>query len=141
MLCDFCIRWASQKPLSELLADPYYDGDEGAEHIESTIRLLQEIVSFNIPLLIKPIVEMSNEKSLILSCLQAGAYSQSIRRMIEFGVPRELAIELGHDSRLKRIKISSSESDYDYDVKIRSELEALLPKLAYWKQVQLSFLT
>lgn len=140
ILCDFCIKWASQEPLSKLLADPYYDGDEGAERIESTIRLLQEIISFNIPLLIKPIIEMRSKKSSILSCLQTGAYSQSIRRLIEIGVPRELAIELGHDSRFKKIKISSNENDYDYDVKIKRELESILPKLAYWRQVQLSFL-
>lgn len=140
MLCASCIKWASQKPLSELLTGTYYEGNEGAEHIETTIKLLQETVSFNIPLLIKPVVEMKNKKSPILSCLQTGAYSKPVRRLIEIGVPRELAIELGYDNRFKRIEILSSENNYDYDVRIKNKLEAILPKLPYWKQVQLSFL-
>ena len=73
LLCSMCIKWSSEIPLSELLSDKYFTGEDAPERIENTIRLLQETISFNVSLLIKPVVELCNENSSIVTCLQSGA--------------------------------------------------------------------
>jgi len=138
LLCATCIKWASEKPLSELLAGDYYSGEEAAEHIENTIKLLQVTISFNVPLLIKPIIEMRNEKSAIVACLQAGAYKPYTRKMIEIGVPRELAIKLS--GTLFPAQDDNEKSGYEFELSIRSRIREALPDLPYWEQVQLEFL-
>lgn len=138
LLCATCIKWASEKPLSELLSGDYYTGEEAAEHIENTIKLLQVTISFNVPLLIKPIIEMRNDKSAIVSCLQAGAYKPYTRKMIDIGVPRELAIKLS--ATLFSAQADNKKNDYDFELLIRSKIREALPELPYWEQVQLDFL-
>ena len=101
--------------------------------------LLQDTVSYNVPLLIKPLVEIKNEKSTIVSCLQAGAYQPHVRKMIEIGVPRELAIKLGSEINID--EPTDETSAYEYELLIRNKLQAALPKLSYWEQIQLQFLS
>lgn len=138
VLCHTCIKWAGEKPLREILSDDYYTGDEAADRIENTIKLLQDTVSYNVPLLIKPLVEIKNEKSTIVSCLQAGAHQHHVRKMIEIGVPRELALRLSTE-----ISVDESTdvmSEYEYELLIRNKLQTVVPKLSYWEQIQLKFL-
>lgn len=138
LLCDTCIHWANEKTLREILSSNYYTGDDVAEKIENTIKLLQDTVSYSVPLLIKPVVEIVNEKSIMVACLQTGAYQRHIRKMIEIGVPRELALRLG-----KVITIDSTEDTtdaYAYEILIRDKLQTIIPSLSYWEQVQLEFL-
>ena len=137
LLCATCIKWSSEKPLSEILSGPYFDGDNADTHIENTIKLLQDTVSFSVPLLIKPIIEICNEKSSMVACLQAGAYKRSTRKMIEIGVPRELAISL---SNTVDFDAPDDMSSYDYDMFVRGRIKESLPTLRYWEQVQLDFL-
>lgn len=138
LLCHTCIKWSSAKALREILSEDFYSGDEAAEKIENTIRLLQDTVSYNIPLLIKPLVEIKNEKSTIVSCLQAGAYQPHVRKMIEIGVPRELAIKLGSEINID--EPTDEMSAYEYELLIRNKLQAVGPRLSYWEQIQLQFL-
>lgn len=137
LLCATCIKWSSEKPLPEILSGPYFDGDNADIYIENTIKLLQDTVSFSVPLLIKPIIEMRNENSSMVACLQAGAYKRSTRKMIEIGVPRELAISL---SNTIDFDTPDNMSSYDYDMFIRGRIKESLPTLRYWEQVQLDFL-
>ncbi len=137
LLCATCIKWSSEKPLPEILSGSYFDGDDADTHIENTIKLLQDTVSFSVPLLIKPIIEMRNENSSMVACLQAGAYKRSTRKMIEIGVPRELAILL---SNTVSFDASEDMSSYDYDMFVRGRIKEVLPTLRYWEQVQLDFL-
>lgn len=137
LLCATCIKWSSEKPLSEILSGDHYEGESAEEHIERTIQLLQETVSFNVPLLIKPVVEICNENSSIVACLQAGAYKPSTRKMIDIGVPRELAIKL---SNLFSFEVDEEMSNYDYELFIRNKVKETLPTLPYWEQIQLDFM-
>lgn len=137
-LCSMCIKWSSETPLSELLSDNYYTGKEAAERIDNTIKILQETVSFNIPLLIKPVIEICNERSSMVACLQTGAYKRNTRKMIEMGVPRELAIHLSNLYFTE--EIDEKMSMYDFELFIRKEIEKILPTLPYWEKVQLDFL-
>lgn len=138
LLCSMCIKWSSEIPLSELLSDKYFTGEDAPERIENTIRLLQETISFNVPLLIKPVVELCNEKSSIVTCLQSGAYRPCTRKMIEIGVPRELAIRL--NGILFSREPNNDMSKYDFELFVREKIQNVIPTLPYWEQVQLDFL-
>lgn len=138
LLCSMCIKWSSEKSLSELLSGDYYTGEEAPERIEKTIKLLQDTVSFSIPLLIKPIIEICNEKSSMVTCLQAGAYKRHTRKMIEIGVPRELAIRLSN--LLFTTEFDEEMSAYDFELFVRGKIKEVLPALPYWERVQLDFL-
>lgn len=138
LLCRTCIRWSGEKPLHDILSDNYYTGDDAAERIENTIKLLQDTVSYNVPLLIKPLVEIKNEKSTIISCLQTGAYQPHVRKMIEIGVPRELAIKLG--SQINVDEPAEEMSAYEYELQVRNQLQTIVPRLSRWEQIQLKFL-
>ena len=138
LLCSMCIKWSSEIPLSELLSDKYFTGEDAPERIENTIRLLQETISFNVPLLIKPVVELCNENSSIVTCLQSGAYRPYTRKMIEIGVPRELAIRL--NGILFSGEPTNDMSKYDFELFVREKIQNAIPTLPYWEQVQLDFL-
>lgn len=139
MLCDLGIKWANGTPLSSLLSANRYNTVENAsENIEDTIKLLHESISFKVPLLIKPIVEMHNENSSIVACLQAGAYDPVTRKMIEIGVPRELAIKLS--SFIKPTDISPDNS-YEFEIDVRAKVKEAIPSLPHWEQVQLDFMS
>lgn len=137
LLCTTCIKWSSEKLLSEILSGQYFNNEDADTHIEDTIKLLQDTVSFSVPLLIKPIIEMRNENSSMVACLQAGAYRRPTRKMIEIGVPRELAITLSDTFSFDAPEDMSS---YDYDMFIRERIKEIMPTLRYWERVQLDFL-
>ena len=139
LLCSYCIQWSSEKKLSEILAHDYFTGEDATEHIDSIIQLLQETVSFGVPLLIKPIIEMRNSNSAMVACLQSGAYRLLTRKMIEIGVPRELAIRI-HDSFLEELPEGTKLTKYQIEQGLREKLQEVIPQLKYWEQVQLDFL-
>lgn len=140
LLCSTCIKWSSEVPLSQLLSGEYYTGDDAGEHIENTIKLLQDTVSFSVPLLIKPVIEICNDKSAIVSCLQTGAYKPCTRKMIEIGVPRELAIRLNLLLFSDSTATATTLESYEFELFIRERIRSAIPVLPYWEQVQLEFL-
>lgn len=137
-LCSACIKWATGTPLVDLLEDEYFDGDEGADHVETYIELLQNTAAFNIPLLIKPIVEMFNEDSSIVACLQSGASDPYCRKMIEIGISRELAIRLS--GALMSKYSGTGKDDVEIEKEIRGEIAAAYDGLPYWEKAQLTYL-
>lgn len=140
LLCSTCIKWSSEIPLSEILSGKYYVGEDAGEHIENTIKLLQDTVSFSVPLLIKPVVEICNDKSAIISCLQTGAYKPYTRKMIEIGVPRELAIKLNLQLFSEPETVATQLENHDLEVFVRNKIQQAIPSLTYWEQIQLEFL-
>lgn len=137
-LCSACIKWATGTPLVDLLEDEYFDGDEGADHVETYIELLQNTAAFNIPLLIKPIVEMFNKDSSIVACLQSGASDPYCRKMIEIGISRELAIRLS--GALMSKYSGTGKDDVEIEKEIRGEIAAAYDGLPYWEKAQLTYL-
>lgn len=135
-LCSACMDWSCEKPLSEILSGDRYKGDDATEKIDDMIDLLQKYVSFNVPLLLKPIFDMFNPESVFLLCMQTGAYKPFTRRMIEIGIPRETAIFL--NSHL------FSKSDIKDATEIENEIRNVISKnydsLPYWIKVQLDFM-
>lgn len=105
---------------------------------DNKIQMLQKTVSFDIPLLIKPVIEIKNPDSTIVSSLQAGAYKKTTKKMIDIGIPRELAIRL--NSMLQESRNSEKMDNYDYEQWVRKSVLKIKPTLSYWEQAQLEFL-
>ena len=132
------MKWSKEVSLHDILQEDKYNGDEGAEEIEKTIQVLQKVVSFNVPLLLKPIFDIKNPDSIFLSCMQAGCIKQETRKMTELGIPRETALYLYANI----FKQSGEEytDDEQLENKIRSVLSMHYNELPFWIKSQLDFL-
>ena len=76
--------------------------------------------------------------NIIVSSLQAGAYKKTTKKMIDIGIPRELAIRL--NSMLQESRNSEKMDNYDYEQWVRKSVLKIKPTLSYWEQAQLEFL-
>lgn len=137
-LCSACMEWSCEKPLSQILVGDRYEGDEATENIDEMIKLLQNIVAFNVPLLLKPVFDLFNPDSSFLVCMQAGAYRPLSRKMIELGIPRETAIYL-NNALFKNKKINK-ETEEQIEELIREVISDKFEDLPYWIRVQLEFM-
>lgn len=135
LVCKLGIKWACETPLSELLRLSGTSQEDKQDHIENTIQLLQDTISYSLPLLLKPLFEMKNPKSIVIQCLQAGACSTSTRKMIEIGIPRELAIIL--NKRLFDKEKALGNRDVQSEEEIRVTIKKNSDSLSYWEKVQL----
>ena len=124
--------------LHDILSEERYSGEDGADEIERTIHLLQKTVSFDVPLLLKPIFDIKNPDSIFLTCMQSGAVNEQIKTMIELGIPRETALYL-YEAAFKGKKEGSDKKE-NLEQKIRNRLENIIETLRYWVEVQVDFL-
>lgn len=135
LMCDDAIKWAKGIKLCDLLKRKYYEGKDGMDHIDNTINMLEQTVSYKLPLLLKPIYDMKLPESTFLSSLQVGANIPGIRHMIEIGIPRETAIYL-----YERYCFSEDgEKEIDEKI-IRGMIKDKYDELPYWIQVQVNYL-
>ena len=138
IMLSLSLQWANGKALCEILNVSRYDGDKGTYNIDSTIELLQNTISFNLPLLLKPLYDIKQPESPFLKCMQVGAFSAVERCMIEMGIPRETALFLYKEIfDEKNIKV---EKRLDLEQVIRETIRFEYRKLPYWIQMQLDFL-
>ena len=86
-------KWAAQDSLRSIVS--WNDGREDAKEIDRRIRRVQQEAAFNLPKIIKPLVAMQNPNSGIIGMIETGAHQTGLRRLIEFGLPRETAIRVG----------------------------------------------
>lgn len=138
LMCRLGIKWACETSLSELLQSSGNSEKDKQDQIENTIQLLQDTISYSLPLLLKPLVEMKNPNSVIIPCLQAGACSAYTRKMIEIGIPRELAISLNH--RLFCKAKAAGKEDVQLEDEIRTTIKENSGALSFWEKVQLEFM-
>lgn len=139
LLCSLCMQWAKEKSLKDILANiNCSDEDDVADEIENRIEILQNTVSYKVPLLIKPIFDIKDSDSSFISCMQAGAYNQVTRVMIEIGVPRECALEL--NKSLFQSYDCNNKTEEEIELEIRSILKTNKSTLPYWIGAQLNFL-
>ena len=135
LLCSKAMQWGLEQPLKNILSDRYFDDlVDGADRIEDAIKLLQETVSYDMPILLKPIADIQNTDSLFLTFLEAGAFQPVTRKLIEIGVPRESAIYLFNQFFQK------AAFDSDIYLSIRQTLLRHQHKIPFWIKIQLSAL-
>lgn len=137
-LINLCMKWSQEVSLHEILNEDKYSGDNGAEEIENTIQILQNVVSFNVPLLLKPFFDIKDPESIFLTCMQAGCIQEETRIMTELGIPRETALYLYEEYFKVNVKTNRSESELEKD--IRARLSECYEKLPTWVRCQLDFL-
>lgn len=118
--------------------DSRYDGEEGMDNIDNTIELLQNTISFSVPLLLKPIYDINAPNSCFLTCLQSGAFDNTTRCMIEMGIPRETALYL-LDEVFEGKKFDKEEK-IELEIEIRKTIKENYRLLPYWIRIQLDFL-
>ncbi len=135
ILCNLCIEWAQEKSLKEILSKNVKDNDKMEDQIEDIIELLQNTITFDIPLLLKPIYDMRKSESPFLTCIQAGAYNNTTKTLIEMGIPRECAVYLYENVFAKKDINKDHIENAVLDI-IRKEYSSF----PYWIQVQLNFL-
>ncbi len=138
IMVGLSLKWANGEKLSEILSDSRYDGEDGMDNIDNTIELLQNTISFSLPLLLRPIYDMWKPESCFLTCMQAGAFSNIVRCMIEMGIPRETALFLYEE--LFKEKDCTEEDKLKLDRIIREKVQQGYNELPYWIRVQLDFL-
>lgn len=137
IMTGLSIQWAQGVPLSEILSSDRYNGEEGADNIEDTIELLQNTVSYNLPLLLKPIFDIVDEDNSFLSCMQVGACDVITKSMIELGIARETAIFLTMQIIRSTVSFPKDDSLEEF---IRDQIKSMYSTLPYWTRVQLDFL-
>ena len=134
-LRDLCIDWTKEVTLSDILKKTVKNKTNIEDVIEDTIDLLQNTISYKIPLLLKPIIDIKNPNSVFLTSMQAGAYNDVPKILIEMGVPRECAIFL-YKTIFNNMKLEPPNIK-DNIINILKEKMNTLP---YWIKVQLDFL-
>lgn len=137
-LRNLSLDWANEKTLYDILNDPSIATIDIANEIEDTIELLQNTVSYHLPLLLKPIFDIKDPDSSFLTYLQTGALNIIPRNMIEMGIPRETALSL-YKEYFNGINVKDL-SKAELNVLIRSRLTEIYPKLPNLIQVQINFL-
>lgn len=140
LLRDLCILWAKGTPLSDILAKKLFknESDTVADGIENTIEILQNTVSYNVPLLLKPIFDIKNPNSSFLTSMQAGACNIVSRTLIELGIPRECSFYLSN-SLFAESDIERKDKE-EIELYLRTILKSNMEQLPYWIKVQLEFL-
>ena len=137
-LRSLCMKWAKEAPLSDILSTIHSENKDISDEIEDTIEILQNTVSYKVPLLLKPIFDIKNPDSSFLSCMMDGAYNKVSRILIEMGVPRECALYL-YKTLFVGYNINGKD-DVDIETEIRGKLISSKDTLPYWIRVQLNFL-
>lgn len=131
------IQWSKGIKLYDIFNDDRYKGDRGTEKIDETIELLQQTISFYLPLLLKPIYDIKNPDSCFLVCMQLGTINNITRAMIEMGIPRETSLYLFEKIFLK---FKENEKSDLSEENIREIIKQHYYTLPYWIQVQLNFI-
>lgn len=137
-LISLSIKWSKGQTLFELFQGKMFQNEDATERIDATIELLQNTISFNLPMLLKPIYDILDSKSIFLLCMQSGAIDSIIRKMIEMGIPRETAIYLFKNVISKNIQSEESELSEE---KIREIIRENIDMIPYWIKVQLNYIS
>lgn len=137
-LVNLCMKWAQELSLHDILDEQKYSEEDGENEIEKTIQILQNVVSFNIPLLLKPIFDIKNPESVFLTCMQSGAMNNVTKKLIELGVPRETALYI-YRGFFKERKIDTND-DLELEKNIRDLLFEQYGNMPRWIKCQLEFL-
>lgn len=134
-LVNLCMQWSKEVSLFQILNNNMYDDPD---EIDRTIEILQNTVSFHVPLLLKPIFDINNPESCFLSCMQSGAFNIITKKLISLGISRETAIYLNNELFMG-IALDNYEDD-QLDSFVRNQLKEKMDTLPYWVKIQFEYL-
>lgn len=130
--CISAKEWVKETPLKTILSSPYFNT---SDKIEKRISLLQNKISFGLPMLLKPLYDIKVPDSLFLTFIETGAYNPITRRMIELNIPRETAIFL-----TKQYFSDVDPNEKNVEKIIITKLHEIKDELDYWKRIQIETL-
>ena len=128
--CISTRQWLKEVPLKKILSAPYFDTPK---KIEERISLLQNKISYGLPLLLQPIYDIKTDDSMFVKYIEIGAYNSITRKMIELNIPRETSIFLKNNYFTN----FTNNSDKYTEELIISKLRQIKDSLGYWRRVQL----
>lgn len=125
-------KWSSGEPLSEIIS---WKSDINEEDIEKIVININSIISHNIPVVLKPLIEIIGVENNLLTYLETGLFNPIQRKMLEFGINREVAISLLKSFTKEEIRRYSSG-----EVNDKEFIRVLSNKIQYlnvWERKQL----
>jgi hypothetical protein len=128
--CISAKEWLKEKSLKRILNSAYFND---SDKVEQRISLLQNTISYGLPMLLKPIYDILNPDNMFLRFIEIGAYMPVTRKMIELNIPRETAIYI-NDNHFSNLQQSENE---ELENTIISKLIQIKDELGYWYRVQL----
>lgn len=133
-LLDIAFNWARGVSLKKILSDIESNHVDDMDRIDETIEVLQNIVSYNMPLLFKPLFDIKQPNNCVLASLKSGASEEYVINMIQMGIPRETSLFLWENlqSQLKFNKVASKT--------LKEIILASIDRYPYWVRMQLRFL-
>lgn len=134
ILCDYCIKWARGMKLSGILDSKFCNDEDSQDRIDDIINLIQNVVSYKIPLIIKPIFDMNEDDGAFVKSLQNGTCDFYTIKLIEMGIPRETALELSEDYLDMSTILKDTEEDIEEE--LRDRIREIKIQLPYWVRVQ-----
>lgn len=119
--------WARETPLKMILENRFQNNDTDLpESLDKEIEKLTKHVSYGLPMLIKPLVDMSENISLI-SQIESGMFHPITKHLSERGVPRETAI------KIRLLNQNATPEELNWPV--------IMNKLNYWERIHIQHLT
>lgn len=123
--------WCKEELLKNILDESI---KRGYNDLDSIIDALTNKISFSLPKLLQPILDIQDQTNPILSFIEMGAYSPITRRLIEFGIPRETSIKI---KNLISKEYSRTVFDQKLDDGILLKLlNKYYDELNFWEKIQ-----
>lgn len=91
-IIKLAMDWSQEIKLSEIIKKRIRTIT--SEKIERHIEMINNIVSYKLPKILKPVIYLQEKDNPILSFMEFGAYSVEIKKLIEFGIPRDDSINI-----------------------------------------------
>lgn len=122
-------KWLKEKTLKEILNARYFDT---SDKIEDHISIIQNKISYGLPMLLKPIYDIKVPENMFLRFIEIGAYMPITRKMIELNIPRETAIYFA-----KHYFLGNEHQADNLEELIIKRLREVSPQIDYWRKVQI----
>ncbi|WP_139794511.1 hypothetical protein [Vreelandella lionensis] len=90
-ICKYATGWGRETLLRDILRERNFT-DDASNQIDQAVKTISSKVCFGLPMLLKPLADMSEDENSILSIIENGAYSKITKYLIAKGVPRDTAI-------------------------------------------------
>jgi hypothetical protein len=126
-------EWCKEIPLKDIIK---WKHDVNSEEVDNILSLLNKDIVYSLPKLLKPLVQMQDISNPILSTLEFGAHTPLTRKLIEVGIPREIAIKL-------KPFLNNTFNEFDdlsriSNERIKNILNTFVGKLNKWDRLILS---
>lgn len=134
-VCKYAEQWAREELLVDILTQrfPYVDGVN--PELDRAIKMIMNFSSYGLPMLLKPLGELSSEDNSVLLSIELGAFHPTTKFLINKGVPRDTAIYLRRNFLQDFERVAEIDPD-----QIVSTLQRNKVNLDIWTQSQIEAL-